>query len=94
MGNLGEKISDDWRSAWPKVVRLFKLFVYYWNHDPDWCAGGVLSVVVPISANVSLYSVAILLFAYMVVQKYGSSRAQLAVQGSPSVLISTANRKR
>ena len=77
-----------------RIWGVLRSLAYHWNSDPDWYSGSILSKIIPALRDVSLYALAILLAAYVVILEHRDDRAQFVVQGSPSVLISTASRKR
>lgn len=84
------------RGVWSKLVNVLGYVAYPWDNDPAWYSGSILSKIMPVFRDVSLYTAAILLAVYMIsiFQTNRDKNPQLVIQGSPSVLISTASRKR
>lgn len=52
--------------VWGMTFSIFQIIAYYWDNDPDWYPGSILSKIVSSFRDVSIYAVAILLAAYMI----------------------------
>ena len=62
-----EAESDGQGGVMGRIWGLLKILAYYWNNDPDWSWGSILSKIIPALHDVSLYALAILLAAYVVI---------------------------
>lgn len=56
---------DNRGGVWSKIISIFGILACYWDSDPDWYAGSILSHIITIFREVSLYALAISLFVYM-----------------------------
>ena len=62
-----EAESDGQGGVMGMIWGLLKILAYYWNNDPDWSWGSILSKIIRALHDVSLYALAILLVAYVVI---------------------------
>lgn len=51
--------------VWRKLFNVLGYLAYCWENDPDWYPGSVLNKIIPIFRVVSLYTMIILLVAYI-----------------------------
>lgn len=54
------------RGVWSRLVNILGYLTYCWDNDPAWYPGSVLSKIIPVFRDVSLYTVAIVLAVYMI----------------------------
>ena len=70
-----EARSDGHGVVMGRIWGVLRSLAYYWNSDPDWYSAGILSKIIPVLRDVSLYALAILLAAYVVILKNRDDRA-------------------
>ena len=58
--------SDNSGGVWSRLVNILGYLTYCWDNDPAWYSGSLLSKIMPIFRVVSLYTVAIVLAVYMI----------------------------
>lgn len=52
--------------VWSRLVNILGYLTYCWDNDPAWYSGSILSKIMPIFRDVSLYTVAIVLAVYVI----------------------------